>query len=102
MLEMKLNLHKIEKVPPLYSQENSDDPICYVKFFDPCSNWTWYGMEYDPNDKLFFGYVIGFEKELGYFSLDELMGVKNKLGLPLEMDLHFDPTPLSKVKELET
>lgn len=69
--------------------------IC--KFFTPDSSWTWYVIEFDGEDS-FFGYVVGFEKELGYFSLSELQEVRG--GLPIERDLYFDPIPLSEVKKL--
>ena len=89
-----------EKLPPLYSQENVKDPMVLVKFFTPDANWTWYGIEFDGKD-IFYGYVIGHEKELGYFSLRELESVRGKMGLPIERDKWFDPIPLSKVRELE-
>jgi Protein of unknown function (DUF2958) len=85
-------------LPPLYSQENNPDPLCRVKFFTPTSNWTWYGIEYDPVERRFFGLVDGFEKELGYFTLDELESVKGPLGLGIERDLWFKPTRLSELK----
>jgi hypothetical protein len=88
----------LKKLPPLYSQEKVEDPMVIAKFFHPCSNWTWYAIEYDPEEKLFYGYVIGFENELGYFSLTELESIK-VLGLGIERDLYFDPTPLSVIKE---
>src|SRR5215471_1075744 len=73
-----------ERMPPLYSQEHEDDPLVVCKFFDPVRSWTWYATEGSPVDEdgyydtdkekvdyLFFGLVVGFEKELGYFSLEE-------------------------------
>ncbi|MGO8672414.1 MAG: DUF2958 domain-containing protein [Capsulimonadaceae bacterium] len=57
------------KVPPLYSQEETPGPTVLVTFFTPDSNWTWYATEYDPEERVFFGLVVGFEAELGYFSL---------------------------------
>ncbi len=82
----------------------------YAKFFTPDSNWTWYVTEgsaqHDPDtpdhgevDFLFFGLVIGFEKELGYFSLRELESARGRMGLPIEHDLYFTPGPLSEVLE---
>lgn len=88
-----------EKLPTLYSQENTNDPMIICKFFTPWTNWTWYAIEFDGNDT-FFGYVVGHEKELGYFSLSELQNVKGPFGLSVERDLYFDPQPLSKVKSL--
>ncbi|MEN5407683.1 DUF2958 domain-containing protein, partial [Aliarcobacter butzleri] len=38
------------------------------------------------------------ERELGYFSLDELESVRGLFGLKVERDLSFKPTKLSKVK----
>lgn len=86
------------KLPKLYSTENEKDPMVICKFFTPWSNWTWYATEFDGNDT-FFGYVVGFDKELGYFSLSELESVNGPYGLKVERDLYFDPVPLSKVKE---
>jgi hypothetical protein len=51
-------------------------------------------------DFLFFGLVSGLDIELGYFSLSELKSVRGKFGLPVERDLHFQPTRLSEAKKL--
>ena len=32
-------------LPPLYSQEHSQDPVVHCKFFTPWSNWTWFVTE---------------------------------------------------------
>ena len=86
------------QLPALYSQENTPDPIAYVKFFTPDSNWTWYATEFDGED-LFFGLVQGFEEELGYFCLSELLEARGPLGLKIERHLYFKPTPLSQVRK---
>lgn len=52
------------------SQEEAEDPLVIAKFFDPCGGWTWLATEYNPEERIFFGMVHGFEKELGYFSLE--------------------------------
>jgi len=98
---MKLLTAEIERaLPKLYSQENNPDPTVVVKFFCPWSGWTWYATEGEKRggDWLFFGLVKGFETELGYFSLKELESVSGPGGLKIERDLHWKPTPLSKVK----
>lgn len=87
------------KLPELYSQENEADPMVICKFFTPDAGWTWYVIEFDGQD-LFFGYVIGIEPELGYFTLSELSEVRGVLGLPVERDLWFKPIRLSEVKKL--
>ena len=84
------------EIPALYATQNDDDPIARVKLFTPDSNWTWYVSELDPEDRLCFGLVDGHEREFGYFSLTELEEVRGPLGLKIERDLYWRPTPLSK------
>lgn len=88
----------LPSLPPLYSAESQQDPVVHLKWFTPDSNWTWYVTEFDPKERLCFGLVIGFERELGYFSLDEIREVRGPMGLPVERDLYFEPTPLSKIQ----
>ena len=77
-----------------------EDPTVIVKFFDPTGSWSWYGIEYDPKSRIFFGAVDGHEFELGYFSLDELEAVKKSpFGLGIERDIYFTSKPLSEVKK---
>lgn len=97
---MKLLTKEIEaRLPAIGSQEDNPDPMVQVKFFNPTGGGTWYGIEYDPENRLFFGYVTGLvEDELGYFSLDELENVKLRFGLGIERDLYFKPQPLSAIK----
>jgi hypothetical protein len=83
-------------LPPLYATENEADPIARVKFFTPDSSWTWFVLEFSPEQRLGFGLVVGLERELGYFSLDELESVRGPLNLPIERDLHWEPRPLSQ------
>lgn len=98
---MLLTKENLRKLPPIYAQQNEGDPIIYVKFFTPWSNWTWYAMEYDPEERMFFGIVEGLETEFGYFSLDEIAEVRGPFGLKIERDRHFKPSPVSKVRGLE-
>ena len=69
------------------------EKVALVKYFTPWSNWTWYALEFDGGDT-FFGYVDGFEREFGYFSLSELYSVHGPGGLRIERDLSFEPTKL--------
>jgi hypothetical protein len=86
-----------KQLPPLYSQDGKcGKAIAYLKLFTPDSGFTFFATEFDGND-MFFGLVEGFEKELGYFSLSELQGIRGPMGLPIERDLHFKPTPLEKI-----
>jgi DUF2958 family protein len=88
------------KLPEIYSgREKRLGPEATEKFFTPDSNWTWHASEFDGED-IFFGLVVGFEIELGYFSLRELEEAKGPLGLPIERDLHCQATSLGKVMEM--
>lgn len=87
------------KLPRLYAQDNVPDPIVYVKFFTPDSSWTWFVTEgeSDGDDFRFFGYVVGFEREWGYFVLSELATTRGPRGLPIERDLYFEPKAFSEL-----
>jgi hypothetical protein len=98
--QMLLTKELRAKLPALYSQENVSDPMVMVKFFTPDANWTWYGIEFDGKD-IFYGYVVGFDQELGYFSLKELESGRGKTGLLIERDKWFEPKKLSEVKKIE-
>ena len=102
---MELLTEELKKqLPPLYSQENVEDPMVYVKFFHPLSTMTWYAIEGSPEgeDFIFFGWVYSDFPELGYFSLNEMQAVL-VMGLGIERDEQFTPKKLSEVrKEHET
>jgi Protein of unknown function (DUF2958) len=82
-----------QRLPPLYANEEGTDALAIVKFFTPDAGWTWYASEFDGDD-LFFGLAVGVEPELGYFRFSELQTVRGRLGLPVERDRLFKPTPL--------
>ena len=86
-----------KSIPLLYTTEDEEDPIAYVKLFTPDSSWTWYVTEYDSEKGFCFGLVIGHEREFGYFSLNELQSVRGPLGLPIERDLYWEPKPVSQI-----
>ena len=95
---MELLPKDIEKLlPPLYSQEEQgENALAVVKFFTPRTSWTWYASEYDPAERLFFGVVVGQEREFGYFSLDEMEAIEGPAGLRIERDLYWRPRPLKE------
>ncbi|MBN9407276.1 MAG: DUF2958 domain-containing protein [Burkholderiales bacterium] len=75
------------------SLQNPDfDPPPVVKLFTPDASATWLLTEIDPDDHDHaFGLCdLGLgAPELGWVSLQELMTVRGRLGLPVERDLHF-------------
>ena len=96
---MKLITPEFEEIMknyPLYSQQNESDPVIAAKFFDPCGAATWWITEYNPIEKIAFGYVTGLvEDEFGYISLEELESIKRPFGLTIERDLYFEAKLLS-------
>ncbi len=126
---MKLLTEEIRAaMPKLYELEgkfaNVDDAPVTAKFFLPGTGWTWYAMEANAElnngasvplretghyvqpelgieieEVRFFGYVVGFEGELGYFHLSELLELRSKMGLKVERDRYWKPgTPLREAK----
>ncbi len=88
-----------ETLPELYANEAIGLAAqALIKFFTPDSNWVWYGSEFDGDDT-FFGLVIGFMPEFGYFSLSELTEARGPMGLPIERDMFFEPKSLNELRD---
>jgi hypothetical protein len=99
---MKLLTKAIEKkLPDLYATEGIPlkDKEVIVKFFCPWNQWTWYAVEGQQDDDCFrfWGLVVGFEKEFGYFTLHELEGIRGPAGLRIERDLHYEGHKIGEV-----
>ena len=98
---MRLMTKQLEKrFLQVGNQSELEDPVVIAKFFNPCGAGTWYATEYDPNDKVFFGYVSIFgdwNDEWGYFSLEELESFQGPFGIGIERDLFFDEKPFSQI-----
>lgn len=75
------------------SLQNPDfDPAPVVKLFTPDAGATWLLTEIDPDDHDHaFGLCdLGLgAPEMGWVSLQDLMTVRGRLGLPVERDRHF-------------
>ena len=92
----------LSDIPDLYATEDLKDPLCYVKLFTPDANWTWFIIEFSKaNRSTCYGYVQGLDSELGYFTLEELESIHGPLGLAIERDLSFTPTPFATIKKSE-
>ena len=99
---MKLMTKELEATfAKIGSQDGVKDPIVVAKYFNPTGGQTWYATEYDPQDRIFFGYVSLFgdyNDEWGSFSLDELESFTGMFGLGIERDIYQDPQPISEYK----
>jgi len=94
-LNLPLNL------PTLDSTDTTpfEGKTIFARLFALGSAATWLIAEYDPADKVAFGYADLFGQgeaggaEWGYLSIDELEELRF-LGIPrVELDVHFTPKP---------
>ena len=110
---------RVTTMPKTYEASNADDPLVSLHYFMGGSDW--YIIEKDIEDGVSqaFGYAILngdlMCAELGYISISELVGTKFhangvihngnskttvQVPLHVELDLYFEPKPLSEVKQL--
>jgi hypothetical protein len=100
---MKLITAEIAKsTPALYATEDveTEDKLVTAKFFFPSGRTTFFMTEYNPEDRLAFGFVVsplGPDcDEWGYFSIDELEELSVG-GLGIERDTSFRPTKFGQL-----
>lgn len=95
--------------PGLYATDSTpaEDKQVIAKFFCLCSPAKWLLVEYDADERVFFGYADLFGQgtyggaEWGYISLDELESLR-WMGVPaIERDLHFKPVRFSECVDEE-
>ena len=93
---------ELGRMPVLYETENVplNDKMIYQHYF--MGSCDWYMAEYDPNDRLFFGYAIlnadHQNAEWGYTSLDELADI-NVRGIEVDRDLHWVPKRFGEIRK---
>ncbi len=92
-------------IPPLYATESTpgEDKVIHARLFALASAATWLIAEFDPEQRLAFGYAdLGDPTcaEWGYVSVAELEALR-WMGVPrVELDLHFTPTKFGDLKEV--
>jgi|GEM_PF-3481801 len=96
---------QLRKAPLTRGQEGTEDPIVHVHYFYAGCDWWITELdvghpEDEPGDfqSQMFGFVCLGDPlcaELGYISLPELKSG----GHPIEIDLHWEPTPLSVIRK---
>src|SRR2546428_12727191 len=90
----------LERFQKVGRQEEEKDPLVIAKFFNAGGAGTWYATEYDPEAKIFFGFVSIFGDECdewGSFSLEELESFRGQFGLGIERDRFFQPKRASAI-----
>ena len=101
---MKLLTKEIEKrFVQVGSQDGVENPIVIAKFFNPCGQGTWFATEYNPETKIFYGYVSLLNKEgmneWGDFSLEELKEINVGFGLGIERDAYCTEKTINEWKK---
>lgn len=83
-------------LPTLYQTEDTatDEKVLLMRFYELNTRWQWYLCEYSDEDKVAFGYVMGHENEWGYFSLEEMEGIRTIL-----RDKTFQPIKFKKLNK---
>ena len=101
---MQLMTNELEKrFAEVGSQDGINDQIILAKFFYSNGAATWWATEYNPRDRMFFGFVLLYDDaqggEWGLFSLDELQGLQTS-GLGIERDIWWKEKPSSQVRKI--
>lgn len=85
---MQLFPKEIHHLLPAEVDYENENLIAPIKFFSPACGWEWYPCAAKPwgrKDILFTGFVIGFEREFGDFTLSQLREFR------AERNWHFQP-----------
>jgi len=98
---MKLLTKEIaEQLQKQYPMGSDMEQMVIAKLFDPCSSWSWYLINQDPEDFYYlWGIVQGHEVEMGSINLAALEEYRGRLGIGIERDISFTPTPAKTVWE---
>ena len=92
-------------IPPLYAHEDTEDPDgveAKVKLFSPYIGWRWYITEWDAETGRCFGFVSGYDQEMGYFDLTEMSKATVFGRVPaVERDLYWEPQTLGEIRKQE-
>ena len=89
----------LSTMPALYSTEREDaeNHIFLMRFYHPLAQYSWYAVEYDPEDKVFFGWTDGDFQEWGYFYLLEMAFLEVR-GVRIMWDVDFMPVRFGELK----
>jgi hypothetical protein len=89
-----------DKIPTLYRTGGEADPMVWVKFFSPVSNWQWYIVEYgeEAGVATFYGWLVSKAEQQGRFIRSDLASIRAYFGVTITRDPDFAPCRLSQVQ----
>ena len=82
---------------PTYAELGEEEAVARVKLFNPTGAGTWWIASYDPDTEVAFGVAEIQEREIGSFSIAELVAYRGRFSLPIERDIHFKPTLITAI-----
>jgi len=95
---------ELHRIPRLYATRKvkAADTVIHTHFFLGGSDW--YVAEYDPHQRLFYGYTILNNDlqnaEWGYISYDELRAIRIRNAFEVDHDLHWEPQKASEIEPI--
>ena len=90
ILEIIPGLFKTEDIPP-------EERLVYIHFL--IEGWDWYIVEYDPEDRIFFGFVDGESvpfPEWGYIEYENLKALRSG-PVEVEIEKNWKIRPMKEV-----
>lgn len=93
----------IADMPVTYGQSEESDPVAYLHYFIGGSDWyiTEKDMEGKGTEQAYgFACLNGdmMNAEYGFISIDELSSLVIRGFMTVDLDFHFEPTPMSVIK----
>jgi len=79
MSKISVLLETIKSKYPRYKSNLGYEYDCIGWGISLKNGWEWYALEKTETPGEYFGYVMGFENELGYFNVRELESIGVKL-----------------------
>lgn len=71
----EVSLKDLLKDVPGINKSEDGNPVLWVRFVEPLSEWEWYITEIDPATYLCYGYIKTNENEWGFFSITDLISM---------------------------
>lgn len=87
------------RLPPFFAQEAELDPVVFLRFHLPGTEWAWYAIEGEAegDDFRFYGFIAGAANSFGSFTLSQLRRQYSPDGAGVELDAMFQPGRLTSV-----
>ncbi len=94
---------QLHQIPAMYSNPEKDSLELKIHEHFFIGGCDWYAAEYDPKDRVFFGYAILNDDrqnaEWGYFSYNELKDI-NIQGIQVDRDLYWEPKKAGEIEKI--